>query len=214
MHVRSFACAVSAVALLAVAGPAAVAQAGTADPCDGKLLAYFKADDAAQSAQAGLTAAQQALDGADAAQKVLQSADAAIREGVLALPWTKASLPAQLNLGQAVRAYKSLYIKDLYGGSAATAANDPSAAAQNLAGAAQKLVDDAKLGKDQATVFVVKRLTQGASDLKAAYPLFVTAAARKADVAQATEQVDTMQSSISVARTALETCLQNAAGSS
>jgi len=214
MHVRTLACALSAVALLSVAGPAAVAQAGTAGPaapCDAKMLAYFKADDAVQSAQDSLTAAQQALDAAEESAKVLVDTDAAIRQGVLALPWTKASLQAQLNLGQAVRTYKSLYLKAVYGGPA-TPAENPSGAAQNLAGAAKKLVDNAKLGSDQATVQIVKRLTQGGADLKAAYPLFLTISARKADVAAATQQVDKMQSSTSFVRTGLENCLQSETG--
>lgn len=213
MHVRSLACTLSAVALLSVAGPIAVAQAGTAGPCDAKLLAYFQSDDAVQSAQAGLTAAQQALDAANQSEKMLQDTDAAIREGVLALPWTKASLQAQLNLGQAVRAYKSRYLKAVYGGQA-TSAENPSADAQNLADAAKKLVDNAKLGSDQGTVFIVKRLTQGVSDMKAAYPLFLTIPERKADLAEATQQADKVQSGVSVARTALESCLQKETGKS
>lgn len=210
MHVRSFACAVSAVALLSVAGPAAVANAGTADPCDGKLLAYFKADDAVQTAQENLTAAQQALDGAHASQKVLNDADASIREAILALPWTKAPTQAQLDLGQAVRTYKADYIKAVYSGPA-TAAENPAAAAQKLVSAAQKLVNAAKLGSDQGTKFVMNRVTQGASDLKAAYPLFLTIPARKADVAEALQQADKVQSTVSVARGGIESCLQNAA---
>lgn len=210
-HVRSFACTASAVALLSVTGPAAVAHTGTADSCDAKLLAYFKAEDTVQSAQASLTAAQRALDGADSSERVLQDADAVIREGVLALPWTKASTQAQLNLGQAVRAYKSLYIKAIYIGQAASA-GDPSVAAQNLAGAAQKLVDDAKLNSDQGTVFIMERVTRGVSDMKAALPLFLTIPVRKADLAQATQQADRVQSSVSIARTGLEACLQSAAG--
>ena len=213
MHVRSFACAVSAVALLFVAGPAALAHAGTADPCDAKLLAFFQGDDAFQSAQDSLTAAQRATDGANDSEKILQDADMAIREGILALPWTKASMPAQLNLGQAVRAYKSLYIKTVDTGPT-TSAGDPSVAAQTLADAAQELVADAKLSADQGTIFVMKRLTQGVSDEKAAYALFLTIPARMADLAQATQQADKMQSGESAARTGLETCLQNAAGKS
>ena len=213
MHARSFACAVSAVALLSVVGPAAVAHAATAGPCDAKLLTYFKAEDAVQSAQANLTAAQQALDGADDAEKILQDADTAIREAVLALPWGKGSTQVQVNLGQAVRAYKSLYIKAVYSGPDASV-GDPSAAAQNLVDAAQKLVDYANLGSDQDTIFTMKRVTQGVSDMKAVYPLFLTIPDRKADIAQATQQADTAQSSISFAKTDLETCLQNATGQS
>ncbi len=209
MHVRSFACAVSAVALLSVAGPAAVANAGTADPCDAKLLAYFKADDAVQTAQENLTAAQQALNGANGAQNVMQNADAAIRAAILALPWTKASTPAQLNLGQAVRTYKSIYIKAFYSGPAASAEN-PSGPAQKLVDAAQKLVDNAKLGSDQGTKSVLKRVAQGASDLKAAYPLFLSIPGRRADVAQALQQADKVQSTVSGARGGIESCLQNA----
>jgi len=213
MHVRGFACAVSAVALVCAAGPAAVAQAGTAGPCDAKLLAYFKADDAVQAAQESLTAAQQALEGADASRKILQDADTAIREAVLALPWTKASTPAQLNLGQAVRTYKSLYLEDMYTGPA-TAAHDPAAAAQKLADAARKLVADAKLGSDQGTIFVMKRVTQAVGDIRTAYPLFLTIPQRKADLAQATQQADKVQSGVTVVRTALENCLQASSGKS
>ncbi|MBR7838821.1 hypothetical protein KDL01_36475 [Actinospica durhamensis] len=224
MNMRGFGCAVAAVALLSVAGPAALAHAGTrgpvavahaatAGPCDAKLLASFRADDAVQSAQDGLTAAQQALKGADYSAKILQAADTSIREGILALPWTKGSLRAQLNLGQAVRTYKSLYLKAVYSGSA-TSAGDPSAAAQSLTVAARKLIEDAKAGSDQGSIFVMRLLTQGAGDMRAVYPLFVTIPARKADLAQATQQADKVQSGVSVARTALETCLQNAAGKS
>lgn len=213
MHVRSFACAVSAVALLSVAGPAAVANAGTADPCDAKLLAYFKSDDAVQTAQNNLTAAQQALDAAEGSEKVLQNADSAIRAAILALPWTKASTPAQLNLGQAVRTYKSTYIKAVYSGPA-TSTDNPSAPAQKLVNAAQKLIDDAKLGSDQGTKFVLQHVTQGASDLKAAYPLFLTIPERKADLAKAMQQADMVQSTVSVARGGIESCLQSASGKS
>lgn len=213
MQVRILVCAVAAAGLLSVAGPAAVANAGSADPCDAKLLAYFKADDASQAAQDSLTAAQRALDGANASEKILQNADAAIREAVLALPWTKASMPAQLNLGQAVRTYKSIYLKALYAGPA-TSADNPTGAARQLAGAAQKLVDDAKLGSDKGTEFVVQRLTQGAGDLKAAYPLFLTIPSRKAELAQATQQADKMETGLSMAKNILEACLQSAAGKS
>ena len=211
MHVRRFVCAVSAVALVSVVGPAAVAHAESAGPCDAKLLASYKAEDAVQSAQARLTAAQQALNSADDAAKILQDADAAIRESVLALPWQKGSLQVQQNLGQAVRAYKSLYLKAVYSGSGASA-GDPSVAAQKLADAAQKLVGGADMGSDQNTMFTMKRVTQGVSDMKAAYPLFLTIPGRKADLAQATQQLDSVQSTVSAARTGLETCLQNATG--
>jgi hypothetical protein len=211
--VRGFACAVSVAALLSAAGPAAAAHAGTAGPCDAKLLAYFKADDAVQTAQADVAAAQQALEGADNAAKILQNADASIREAVLALPWAKAPIRAQLNLGKSVRAYKSLYINAMYNNAAASG-GDPGVAAQNLAVAAHELVDDAKSGSDQGTMFVMRRVSQGASDIKAAYPLFLTIPARKADLAQAMLQADKVQSGVSMARGALEACLQNATGKS
>jgi hypothetical protein len=210
MQVRRFACAVSAVALLSVVGPVAAAHAATATagPCDAKVLAYFKADDAVQTAQNNLTAAQQALNSASGTEKVLQDADAAIRAGVLALPWTKGSLQAQQNLGLAVRTYKSLYIKAVYGGPA-TSAGNPSTAAQNLADAAQKLVDNAKLGSDKNTMSTMQHVTQAVSDLKAAYPLYLTIPNRKAELAQALQQADSVQSGVSMARGALETCLKN-----
>lgn len=215
LHARTLACAVSVAALLSVAGPAAAAHADSSGSCDAKLLAYFKADDASQSAQANLTAAQQAFNGAEDSQKVLQDADSAIREAIVALPWTKGSLPAQQNLGKAVRAYKSLYIKAVYGGSGASGAPSVTAvnlgdAAQGMADAAQSLIEDAKLGSDQATTFTMGRVTEGVSDVKAAYPLFLTIPDRKADLAQATQQADSVQSGVSVARGGLETCLQNA----
>jgi len=144
MHARRLACAVSAVALFSVVGPAAAAHAATAGPCDAKLLAYFKAADAVQTAQTSLTAAQQAYDSATGTEKILRSADAAIREGVLSLPWAKGSLQVQQNLGQAVRAYKALYIKAVDDGPDASAGN-PAVAAQTMVGAAQKLVTEAKM---------------------------------------------------------------------
>jgi hypothetical protein len=219
MHVRTFACAVSAVALFSVVGPVAAAHAATATatvtagPCDAKMLAEFKAEDAFQSAQNRQAAAQQALEGANDTAKVLQDADSAIRAGVLALPWTKGSLQMQQNLGQAVRTYKSLYIKAVYSGPA-TSAGDPSAAAQNLVAAAQKLVDNAKMTKDQDTMLTMQNVTQAVSEMKAAYPLFVTIPERKADLAQALQQTDKMQSTVSVARGALESCLQKATAKS
>lgn len=213
MHVRSFVCAVSAVALSSMVGTAAMAHADTAGPCDAKLLAYFKAEDTAQSAQAGLAAAQQALNGANDSEKTLQDADTAIREAVIALPWGKGSTPVQQRLGQAVRSYKSLYIKAVYSGPDASV-GAPSVAAQNLADAAQELVDEADLRSDQGTIFIMKRVAQGVSDMKAAYPLFLTIPDRKADLAQATKQADHVQSSVSIARTGLESCLRSATGQS